>query len=439
MKSEQNQSNKVKPVLGFFSSTVIVVASMIGTGIFTTTGFLVADLGSTGPVLLLWVVGGGFALCGALSYGELSAALPRSGGEYHFLRRIYHPLLGFLAGWISLIVGFSAPIAAAAMAFGKYTGAIFPHFPTLWGALILVVLLSFMHMIDVKGGSYIQNIFTLVKVLLLLIFIIFGFLYSPSAVQVPVEKSLNWSTIFSPAFAVGLIVVSFAYSGWNGATYVISEVKRPKKTIPLALITGTVLVMVFYFFLNVVFLRAVPLSELANVVEVGHIAATHLFGPATAKFISLLIALSLISTISALVMTGPRVYSTAGQDFPLFTKLATLSSRGVPVFAIGLQAVVAIVMILTATFDKLLIYVGFTLSLSTGLTVAGVLFLRFREPNLPRPYRTWGYPVVPILYILLCLWMVIHSISIRPIESLAGVLTLGIGILIYYYSKRSNR
>jgi APA family basic amino acid/polyamine antiporter len=414
----------------------VVVASMIGTGIFTTTGFLVADLNAVMPVLIIWLVGGFLALCGAWAYGELSAAIPRSGGEYHFLSRIYHPLLGFLAGWISLIVGFSAPIAAAAIAFSKYSAAVLPSFPTLVGAVGLIILLSIAHIADVKLGSYIQNFFTILKVVLICIFIVGG-LGLPPAVPLQIT-SPDWSVMLSPAFATGLIFVFFAYSGWNGATYIINEVKKPRKIIPLALFFGTALVIFLYFLLNVVFLRAVPLSDLSGTVEVGHLAAVRLFGLTTGKLISSLIAVVLISSVSAMIMTGPRVYHTIGQDFPIFKKLSGESARATPLIAISLQAIIAIVMVITATFDVLLNYIGFTLSLSTGLTVAGVIVLRNREPDLKRPYHTWGYPVTPVLFILLSLWMIIHNFLIRPFESITGIITIGVGIIIYIVAKRSK-
>jgi APA family basic amino acid/polyamine antiporter len=431
-----NQKLNPKPVLGLFSAMAIVVASMIGTGIFTTTGFLVADLNAVIPVLIIWLVGGFLALCGAWAYGELSAAIPRSGGEYHFLSRIYHPLLGFLAGWISLIVGFSAPIAAAAIAFGKYSAAVLPSFPTQAGAVGLIILLSIAHITDVKLGSYIQNFFTVLKVALICIFIVGGLLQVPA---VPLQMtSPNWRVMLSPAFATGLIFVFFAYSGWNGATYIINEVKQPRKIIPLALFFGTALVMLLYLLMNLIFLRAVPLSELSGTVEVGHLAATKLFGIATGKLISSLIAIVLVSSVSAMIMTGPRVYHTIGQDFLLFKKLSGESTRGTPLIAISLQALIAIVMVITASFDILLNYIGFTLSISTGLTVAGVILLRNREPDLKRPYHTWGYPVTPILFILLSLWMVMHNLLIRPLESITGIITIGAGIIIYIIANRSK-
>jgi APA family basic amino acid/polyamine antiporter len=425
----------LRPILGYFSATAIVVASMIGTGIFTTTGFLALDLPSPGMIIGIWLVGGLLALCGALSYGELAAALPRSGGEYHFLSSIYHPLAGFLAGWISLIVGFSAPIAAAAMAFGKYTAAVIPAFPPIAGAVALVLVVSILHAADVKGGSYFQNVFTVLKVTLLALFIVGGL--GRAAVPAP-EPSPVGNGWFNPALAVGLIFVSFAYSGWNGAVYVLGEVRRSERTLPLALVSGTLLVTLLYVLLNVVFLRAVPLTELAGTVEVGHLAATRLFGARAGDLISLLIALALISSVSAMVMTGPRVYHTAGQDYSLFSAVAKLSRRGTPMVAIALQATIAIIMILTASFDRLLNYIGFTLSLSTGLTVAGVLVLRWRNPGLPRPYRTWGYPVTPLLYVLLSLWMVTYNVAGRPLESLAGLTTLALGAGLYWISRRTR-
>lgn len=425
------------PVLGFVTATSIVVANMIGTGIFITTGLLVDELQGMIPVLTVWLLGGILALCGALSYGELSAALPRSGGEYHFLGRIYHPLAGFLAGWISLIVGFSAPIAAAAMAFGEYLHAVLPTIPPELSAILLVIVLGLLHSINVRLGGDAQNIFTILKIGLILTFIIGGFMYLPTAVTTNPDPSGNTS-FFNPALAVGLIFVSFAYSGWNGATYIISEVRKPEQTIHRALFTGTIIVLLMYLALNVVFLKAVPLNKLSGVIDVGHVVAVHLFGTQAGILMSGLIALALISSVSAMMLTGPRVYSTAGQDYRFFSVLAKVNSGGAPVWAITIQSLIAILIILTATFNMLLIYIGFTLSLSAGLTVVGVMVLRKNEPDLPRPYKTWGYPVTPILFILLSGWMVIYNCVQRPVESLAGVGTIGIGGLVYYLVKKAE-
>lgn len=431
-------ANEARRVLGVFTATAIVVASMVGTGVFTTTGLLAADLRSSVAILLAWVVGGALAMCGALCYGELAAAMPRNGGEYVLLSRIYHPAAGFLAGWVSMVVGFSAPIAASAVAFGQYLGAVFPAVPTRAAAAALVLVLSVLHATDVRLGSATQNVFTVIKVLLIVVFAAGAFLFGTQAMGSAVSGDVVRPTVHAGPFAVALIFVSFAYSGWNAAVYIAGEVEHPPKTLPRALATGTAVVVALYLLLNVVFLYAVPVEQMAGVVEVGHLAATRLFGEAAGRALSMTIALALVSSVSAMVMSGPRVYQTMGEDYRLFGWLARLRRSGAPARAVGLQALLAVGMIATATFDSLLTYIGFTLSLCTGLTVAGVIVLRRRRPDLPRPYRTWGYPATPLLFLLLTTWMIGHAFWQRPVESLAGLATLAVGGLLYFAGRRTG-
>ena len=269
--------------LGFFTATALVIANMIGTGIFTTTGFLIADLKSPTVILFVWLLGGLLALSGALVYGELGAAMPRSGGEYHYLSKIYHPLIGFLSGWVSLIVGFSAPIAASAVAFGKYLSTIYPEIPVIYAALTLVILLSMIHIMDVKLGGYTQNAFTLLKVILILTFIAAGAWYF---MDKHISVDVHWGdigSVFEPSFAVALIFVYFAYSGWNAATYIGGEIEQPEKNLPRSLIIGTSVVILLYLGLNLIFLYGVTPETLAGKVEVGHVVAGKLFGTSKAN------------------------------------------------------------------------------------------------------------------------------------------------------------
>jgi len=304
--------------LGGLTATLLVVASMVGTGVFTTTGVVVADVPSSTAVLDAWLLGGVLALAGALSYAELGAALPRNGGEYQLLGRIYHPAVGFVAGWVSLIVGFSAPIAASALAFGSYLAAVAPGVPPVAAAVVLIALLAALHGFDVKLGSGIQNVFTLGKILLVAGFAAAGAVAiatrdAPPAVAPGVPLA---DAILSPAFAVGLILVSFAYCGWNGAVYIAGEVRNPGRTLPIALLVGTALVAILYIALNAVFLAAAPLSDLAGQIEVGDIAARRLFGPGAGDVLSSLVSLALVSSVSAMLMAGPRVYEAMGADHP---------------------------------------------------------------------------------------------------------------------------
>jgi APA family basic amino acid/polyamine antiporter len=420
----------------------LVVASMVGTGVFTTTGLLVANIPSARGILLCWLVSGLAALCGALSYAELAAAYGKSGGEYHYLSRLFHPSLGFLSAWVSLIVGFAAPLAAIALAFGKYLAVLVPGAPEGASGAVLVVILSALNVWRVSAGAGFQNLFTLGKVLLIFGLVGIGLSLGDASLlaPAPVPASESWrtgypllATVLSGGFAVGLMWVSFAYTGWNAAAYVAGEVKDPGRVLPRALTAGTLLVTVLYLGLNATFLMSAPLSELAGKVEVGHVAATHLLGEEGGRVVTAIIALGLVSTISAIVVTGPRIYEAVGHDFPKLRFLAKRSDEGGPIVAIALQTGLALLMMMTARFEQLLSYIGFTLSIFGALTVLGVFILRRRRTELP--FRMPGYPVVPAVYVALMAWMVVHGLILRPYAALAGLGTVAVGGVFYLASK----
>lgn len=409
---------------------MLVVASMVGTGIFTTSGLLIRDLGSPLAVIAAWLLGGVLALCGALSYGELAAALPRNGGEYQLLSRIYHPAVGFAAGLVSLVVGFSAPLAASALAFGHYLSAVLPGVPPAAAGIAVVVVAAVPHALNVRLGGRVQSAMTVLEIALVVAFVAAGAARGdPSRLLAGGDRPL--AVAATPAFAVALVYVSFAYSGWNGAVYLAGEVRDPSRAVPRALLGGTSLVVVLYLALNVVFLAAAPPAELAGVVEVGHVAAVRLLGPGAGRALSALIALTLAAAVSAMLMAGPRVYERMGRDYPSLAVLARRSHGRGPVAAVTLQAVLALAMIATSSFGALLLFIGFTLSLVAGLTVAGVFVLRRREPGLARPVRTWGYPVTPLLFVVLSGWMIVHALVENPASSWAGLATAVVGLGLY--------
>lgn len=418
-------------LIGPLTATLLVVASMVGAGAFTTTGMLLSGLESPIAALIAWLVGGMIALFGALSYAELVAALPRNGGEYQLLSRLYHPTLGFVAGWISLVVGFSAPIAATALAFGTYLEAIMPSVNSMVTGLVLIIVLSVLHGARVRLGGGVQNVFTIAKVLIILVFICVGLFSIDTVHLLDTDAETTLKDIISPGFAIGLIFVSFAYSGWNGAAYLAGEIRDPARSLPLALAGGTSLVMLLYLGLNIVFLGSGPSAELVGQEAVGHVAAVNLFGDHAGKILSGVISLLLVSSVSAMIMTGPRVYQAIGQDHETLKFLRIQGEGQGPVYAIALQAVVAIVMLLTSSFGALLTYIGFTLSIFAGLTVYGVFHLRRREPDLPRPYRVWGYPWTPAMFIALSAWMVIYTLIERPLVAVSGLLTVGSGLVVH--------
>ncbi|MBW4683183.1 MAG: amino acid permease [Microcoleus vaginatus WJT46-NPBG5] len=436
MNSNQQQD---KRLISLFTAISIVVANMIGTGVFTSLGFQAADIKSGFALLCLWVIGGVFALCGALSYSELGAAMPRSGGEFHYLSKIYHPAIGFLSGWVSVTVGFAAPIAAAAMALGQYLSKVSPIFNPLLVASLTVIGVSIIHTSDRKLGSYFQNVFTVLKVLLIVFLVVSGlFIAQPQDINfLPAPGDMN--VILSSPFAISLVFVMYSYSGWNASTYIASEVAEPEKNVPRSLIAGTLIVLVLYLLINFTFLYTAPIDELAGQLEVGYISATRIFGVSGGKIMSLLISFGLISSISSMVWAGPRVTQVIGEDIPFFKVLASTNKNGVPYHAILLQLSIVLVLVITSSFETVLTYLGFTLTLSSFITVLGVFVHRMKFPDAPRPYKTWGYPVTPLIFLGISAWMLIYILIDKPQESVAGLMTILVGLLVYFFVSKNKR
>ena len=425
--------------ISLLTATCIVIANMVGTGIFTSLGFQVGDLPSGFVIIILWAVGGICAMCGALSYAELGAALPRSGGEYHFLREIYHPSVGFVAGWISATVGFSAPVAIAAMPFGTYLGEIFPGTNPLLLGLAVVWITTLVLLWDLRLGSAFQIGSTILKVALLIVIIVGGF-YLRKAQPIsflPIKG--DGSLVISAPFAISLYWVMYAYSGWNASTYITNEVRDPGRNIPLSVGLGTLLVAFLYIAMNAAFLRTTPISEMVGKQQVALVAGTHIFGATGGKVMATLICLSLISTVSAMMWIGPRVTATMGEDLRILAWLARRNRRGIPTTAILAQFVIVNIMLLTATFQTVVNYVQFSLTLCSALTVLGVFVLRYQRPRLPRPYRVWGYPITPLLFLAISGWMLWHLLAESSTRgpSLLGLGTALLGLVIYFASPKT--
>jgi len=412
---------------------------MVGTGIFTSLGFQVVDLPTGFAIMALWAIGGLCALCGALAYAELGAALPRSGGEYHFLREIYHPAVGFMAGWISATVGFAAPVAIAAIPFGTYLAGVFPGLNPLFLSLAVVWITTLVLLWDLRLGSGFQNTSTILKVALILLIIAAGFYVKGTQPISFLPVSADRALIVSTPFAVSLYWVMYAYAGWNASTYIMGEVRNPARTIPLSLGLGTLLVTALYLGINAVFLRTTPIAEMVGKQEVGLIAGGHIFGPAGGRVMAVFIALGLVSAISAMMWIGPRVTMTMGEDFRALSWLARRSRRGIPIRATLVQFAIVNLLILVTTFQKVVNYVQFSLTLCSALTVLGVFVLRWQRPGLPRPYRTWGYPVTPAIFLAVSGWMLWHMLedpSTRE-PSLWGLATAALGLVVYSISPRN--
>lgn len=424
--------------------TAVVIANMIGTGVFTSLGFQLMEIRSGFALLALWAVGGLIALCGAMTYAELGAALPRSGGEYNFLTRIYHPMAGFVSGWVSATIGFAAPTALAAMTFAAYGTSAWPHeFSARDERLIavgLVLLLTVVHSGSRRHSGGLQSLFTLLKVAAIVIFCVGALL--AVEVQQPVDflpDARDFDLVSSGAFAVSLIYVSYAYTGWNAATYLSSELERPQRDLPIILFSGTAVVTALYVLLHYVFLSVAPMESMLGQVEVGFIAAEYAFGEAVGRFAGVALALLLVSTISAMIMAGPRVLQVIGQDFPSLHLLARTNADGLPWVAIAAQSVLTIAFILSASFERVLVFAGFTLALNSFVTVFGIFVLRYRRPDLPRPYRTFGFPVTPLIYLGLTGWTLFYVLYTRPAEGLFGLGLIVSGVLVYLLSSRAAK
>ena len=422
--------------VGFFTACGIVIANIIGTGVFTSLGFQVADIHSGFALLMLWIVGGIAALCGALCYGELSAALPRSGGEYHFLSEIYHPALGFMAGFISATVGFAGPIALAAMAFGKYFHGVFNFGSPILLSFVTVWIVALFHFGNLRLGSAFQNVWTLVKLLLIAALIGAGLLIEEKQPITFLPHAADTMAIFSGAFAVALVYVMYSYSGWNASSYIIGEVKNPERNVPRSLLVGTTIVMAAYVLLNAVFLATAPQDEMRGQLEVGLIAGKHIFGENGGRIVGAVICLGLISAISSMTWIGPRVTMSMGEDHWLLRFLGRKNAEGVPVNAVLVQLLIVNLLLLTRSFELVVIYIQFALLLCSLLTVIGVVVLRMARPEIARPYRVWLYPIPPIVFAAITVWMMVYLLRSKTTESIAGLGTAIAGFLLYFCARR---
>lgn len=430
-----------------WAAVAFVVANMVGTGVFTSLGFQLLETDSLFSIMMLWLFGGLIAFCGALCYAELGAAMPRSGGEYHYLSKIYHPSVGFLSGWVSLVVGFAAPVALTCMALASYMCRIFPMLHPQWIALGVLVLITLVHTRNLQVSGSFQIVFTIIKVVLILAFIVCGMVL-PSQPQDYIGQEASWTDVFNPGFAVSLIWVYYAYSGWNASTYMASEVENPKKNIPLSLILSTVVVTFMYLLLNYVFLRSTPKAELTGQIEIGLISARNIFGARLGDLMGLVISVLLLSSISSMVFMGPRVAQVMGEDHRILRFLSNKNSKGVPLAAIGFQFVISALLIITNSFEMVTKYTGILLSLCSLLTVIGVFVHRHKFPNAERPYKTFGYPVTPIIFSILILWSIsylIHEDYVKTFVtheqsfmwmSIMSFCTLLIGFIVYLVNIR---
>ncbi len=457
------ENTKLVRQLGFFDSIMVITGIVIGSGIFVTTGFIAEALPSPSLILLAWLAGGLLTLTGALTYAELGAMMPEAGGQYLYLKKAYGPLSGFLFGWITFLVYVTGANAALGAAFAEYLGYFFPSLSTdnfifcldlssiaagikynlSMGqivAVVLILLLSLVNYIGVGLGKIVQNIFTIVKIGVIFLFIILGFVYGN-------ERSIDFT--FNPSgmslsgmltgFGVALVAVSWAFDAWNNITYIAGEIKKPEKNLPLALIYGTLGITVVYMLVNIVYLKALPVEEISGVVRIAEKASSSLYGSTTTGLISAAILISVFGALNASIFVGPRVFYAMAKDNVFFKKAAEVNPRfKTPGFAIIIQAVWSCFLAVSGTFEQLFTFVMFVAIMFWIAAAASVFTLRKKFPDMPRPYKTWGYPVIPAVFIIASAGILLNTLIESPVESLTGVAITLAGIPAYYYWKRKS-
>lgn len=450
--------------LGLFDSIMIIVGIVIGSGIFLTTGIIAKNIPSSGFILLAWVVGGLLTLAGALTYAELGASFPQAGGQYVYLREAYSPLVAFLFGWIFFLVYMTGGIAALALAFAEYFGRFFSlfsiqnsifstdfsllhhtfHYSLSMGQLVgigVIIILSGVNYIGVGPGKAIQNLFTVLKIGTLLLILGLGFtLGKGTSVELSFHPQGFQGLELMMGFGIALVAVSWAFDGWNNINFVAGEIKHPQKTLPWALILGTLTVTALYVLINYIYLYALPMEEIVGVVPIAERAATALWGASAASWISAAVIVSTFSSLNGSILAGPRVYYAMARDGLFFSKVARVHPRfHTPGFAIFIQAVWASILTAIGTFEQIFTFAMFVAILFWIAAVFSVFTLRKKFPHLSRPYKTWGYPLVPIVFIFASTGILLNTLVKKPVESLAGLGLTALGIPVYHYWKKRKK
>jgi APA family basic amino acid/polyamine antiporter len=442
---------------------MVMVGIVIGSGIFLSTGIMAKYIPSAGLLLLAWVVGGLLTLAGALTYAELGAALPEAGGQYVYLREAYGNMAAFLFGWILFLVYMTGGIAGLALAFAEYFGYFFPSFSTdstlfsqtfhIFGrsltyslsagqlvGVLVIILLSVFNFVGVGLGKFIQNIFTVLKIGIIVAIIGLGFIIGEgTAVSLSLKPaSMSFGQIII-GFGVALVAVTWAFDGWNNVNFVAGEIKKPSRNLPLALIIGTLGITVLYVLTNYVYLYALPIPEVKGVVRIAEKATSALFGSSTGALISAAVIISTFGSLNGSILTGPRVYYAMAKDKLFFQRVSQVHPRfRTPGFAILIQALWASLLTLAGTFEQIFTFAMFMAIVFWIAATASVFTLRKKLPDLPRPYKTWGYPVVPALFILASLGILLNTLLEKPAEALAGIILTALGIPVYYHWKRKK-
>jgi APA family basic amino acid/polyamine antiporter len=409
----------------------LVIANMIGTGVFTSLGYQVGPLPSGFVILMLWLLGGVVALSGALVYAEISTTLKRSGGEYYYLGEIFHPLLGFLSGWMSTLVGFAGAISAVALAIGSYS-AVLIGLNEKWVAIASILLISFVHLFGVKASGWTQTLLTGIKLSLIAFFCIAPLFFAGDSLSGIsfLPQPGDWDLMLTPGFAVSLVFVVYAYTGWNAAAYIAGNLENPARNLPLALLLGTGIVVVIYLSLNAMFLFVANFNELNGQNDVGNIVAIKLFGVRIGQIFSALFSIALLSTLSAMTIAGPRVTEAMGEDYPALQKLSTRNRYGMPYVAVLIQAGWSVFLVMVSSFKEIIQYISISLSIFSLLTVIGIFFLR--KTHTDRPFRMPFYPVTPLIFIVVTCWMIYYMFREDPRIIFYSLGTMIPGAIIYF-------
>lgn len=456
----QNSSQLLRK-MNLLDSVFLVIGSIVGSGIFMTTGFIAESLPSPLMILIVWLLGGFFAVCGALAFAELGAMYPKAGGQYIYLREAYGPWAGFLYGWGFFWVIECGGIAALAVGFAEYFGYFVPGLSTKTflfqvqllgmdyslsaGQLIAVASILFLTAVNylgVKSGVFVQNIFTFLRIAALAVLIVLGLTIGSKAGVTSVSGLLSGGFTFDiKLFGLALIAVLWTYDGWYGVNCAAEEIKNPKKNIPRGLIIGTLAVTLMYFFVNVVYVTALPVAKMKGVARIGELASTQLFGSTATFFISATIMISIFGCLSASILYGPRVFFAMSQDRCFFRSMRYVHPRfRVPTKAIVWQGIWSCLLCLSGTYQDLFEYVVFALVIFWAATGLAVIILRFKQPGISRPYRAWGYPLLPVLFVLINVGVFVNTILAQPVQSLIGlvILVAGIPAFLYWQSRDKN-
>lgn len=415
--------------IGWKTATAIVISNMVGTGVFTSLGYQVPELHNTFTIILLWTIGGILALIGAFIYAELGAHFKQSGGDYIYLSRTYHPIMGYITSWVSLIVGFSGPIALAALAMAKYLG--FENERSK--AILIIIIIAIFQCFSLKVSSRFQNIFAVLKVAFIIVLILIGISISPSPTNALLWDNSWTHEIIVPAFASSLVFVTYAYTGWNSASYIVEEIEKPKVNLPKALIIGTVFVTVSYVLVNFVFLKHASIEQMEGKEDIANIAFTNILGVRGVKWISYLIALQLVSTISGYLWVGSRVTQATAKENHLWSYLGKENKNRIPIWAVVAHTLISILIILSGKFEEIFIYTAFVLQLLSTAAVSTSLFIKKKDRVL---FKGNIFLLMPVIFLLFSFYILYFTFVNHPRESIIGLGIIGAGMTLYFFDKK---